>query len=207
MNLGEANTLVEEIRELLASDHHKEKVAQLAKAYAGEYRGITAQLERRIEQCVCLTEHSNIEAALQNANKSPTILEMIQIIRVLEFDNADDWEEFCVVDKLPVARRFDKESLQFLIRLKEVGVFHSTSKEDCEKASEMLAGLGKIKLNYTEVKRMPTTDSDKLAMKKHEELMYGPHRPPLVDPPFWLIVCKTLLILTGIIYVLYKWLF
>ena len=80
MNLREANTLVEEIKEFLASDHHKEKAAQLAKGCAGEHRDISTQLEIRIEQFVCLTEHSNIEAALQNANMSPTIPEIIQII-------------------------------------------------------------------------------------------------------------------------------
>jgi len=189
----------------LASDHHKEKAAQLAKAYAGEYRGITAQLERRIEQCVCMTEHSNIEAALQIANMSPTFPKMIQIIRVLEFDDADDWEEFCVVDKLPVARRFDKESLQSLTRLKEVGIFHSTAKEDCEEASEMLAGLGEIKLDYME-EREPIGDSDKRTVKMLEELKHGDLGTVRVRPAPWWQWCK-LLVLTGIIYVLYKWLF
>ena len=199
--------MVEEIKEFLASDHHKEKAAQLAKAYAGEYRDITAQHERRIKQCVCKTEHSNIEAALQIANMSPTISEMIQIIRVLEFDDADDWEEFCVVDKLPVARRFDKESVQSLIRLKEVGVFYSTPKEDCEKASELLAGLSEVKLDYME-EREPIGDSDKRAVKMLEELKHrdlGTGRVESYPAPWWQW-CK-LLILTGIIYVLYKWLF
>ena len=67
-------------------------------------------------------------------------------------------------------------------------------------------------LNYME-ERVPTTDSDKLEMKRHEELKYGPPErhiglgPNEIYIPVWWIACKSLLVLTGIIYVLYKGLF
>jgi hypothetical protein len=87
-----------------------------------------------------------------------------------------------------------------------VGIFHSTAKEDCEEASEMLAGLGEIKLDYME-EREPIGDSDKRAVKMLEELKHRDFGTVRVDPPLWWIQCKALLLLTGIIYVLYKLIF
>ena len=126
MNLRQSKALVTKIRELLHRDQHKPQAARLAK----EFLEICEATNKRLEQCVSMVENHNIVGAVQLANQSPPVMEMIKILSI---DEASKWAQYCDNQNLPQAPVFDASSIRALTHAlqneDEIGPTHPLSRE------------------------------------------------------------------------------
>ena len=126
MNLRQSKALVTKIQELLHRDQHKPQAARLAK----EFLEICEATNKRLEQCVSMVENHNIVGAVQLANQSPPVMEMIKILSI---DEASKWAQYCDNQNLPQAPVFDASSIRALTHAlqneDEIGPTHPLSRE------------------------------------------------------------------------------
>ena len=126
MNLRKMGRLVQQLKEEMHNGAHRAQAARLAKEY---YELCEVNLHR-LEQSASMVESNNIVGAVQLANQSPPLME---VLTVLNFDKVELWCDYCRKNDLPQPPQFDEDSIKILTHaLKnedEIGPSHPLSRE------------------------------------------------------------------------------
>jgi hypothetical protein len=126
MNLRKMGRLVQQLKEEMHNGAHRAQAARLAK----EYHELCEVNLHRLEQSASMVESNNIVGAVQLANQSPPLME---VLIVLNFDKIESWRDYCRKNSLPEPPQFDEDSIKILTHaLKnedEIGPSHPLSRE------------------------------------------------------------------------------
>lgn len=115
MNLHDAERLVRKMTEVLQQQLHEAQTPQLAQDYAEACR--TAG--HRLDQCAAMLGAGDDLQALQLAEVSPPLLDLISI---LTFRQVSEWRTYCKTSQLPVADPLDAKSIRLLNELYSKGI-------------------------------------------------------------------------------------
>lgn len=107
MTLLETERLIRKITELLQQGGNLDMAPKLA----GDYAAVCHAANLRLQQCEAMIKAADQHQAIQLAETTPNLLDLITI---LEFRSADDWRVFCQQNALPVAERIDARSVHAL---------------------------------------------------------------------------------------------
>ncbi len=126
MNLRKMNRLVQKLKEEVHSGKHKAQAARLAR----EFHELCEVNVHRLEQSAAMMENNNLVGAVQLANTSPPLME---VMAILNFDQVASWCDYCSKNDLPQPPRFDENSIKVLTHAlrneDEIGAGHPLSKE------------------------------------------------------------------------------
>ncbi len=111
----ETERLIRKMVELLQKGGNSD----LAPKLAGDYSAACHAANLRLQQCEGMIKAGDRHQAIQLAETSPNLLDLIT---VLEFRNADDWRSFCQQNSLPVAERIDGRSVHELNECYALGI-------------------------------------------------------------------------------------
>ena len=111
----ETERLIRKMVELLQKDGNSD----LAPKLAGDYAAACHAANLRLQQCEGMIKAGDRHQAIQLAETTPNLLDLIT---VLEFRNADDWRSFCQQNSLPVAERIDGRSVHELNECYALGI-------------------------------------------------------------------------------------
>src|ERR1043166_935080 len=103
MTLLESERLIRRISEILQQGGSGDLGPKLAGDYAAACHGANL----RLQQCEAMIKAGDRHQAIQLAETAPNLLDLITI---LEFRNADGWRSYCQQNALPVAERIDGRS-------------------------------------------------------------------------------------------------
>lgn len=107
MTLLDTERLIRKMSELLQQGGNPD----IAPKLAGDYSAACHAANLRLQQCEAMIKAGDRHQAIQLAETVPNLLDLIT---VLEFRNADDWRGFCQQNALPVAERIDARSVHAL---------------------------------------------------------------------------------------------
>lgn len=107
MTLLEIERLIRKLSELLQQGGNPD----IAPKLAGDYAAACHAANLRLQQCEAMIKAGDHHQAIQLAETAPNLLDLIT---VLEFRDADDWRALCQQNALPVAERIDARSVQNL---------------------------------------------------------------------------------------------
>jgi len=107
MTLLETERLIRKMSELLQQGGNPD----IAPKLAGDYAAACHAANLRLQQCEAMIKASDRHQAIQLTETAPNLLDLIT---VLEFRNADDWRDFCQQNALPVPERIDARSVHAL---------------------------------------------------------------------------------------------
>jgi hypothetical protein len=107
MTLLETERLIRKMSELLQQGGNPD----IAPKLAGDYAAACHAAGLRLQQCEAMIKAGDRHQAIQLAETAPNLLDLIT---VLEFREADDWREFCQQNALPFPERIDARSVQAL---------------------------------------------------------------------------------------------
>ncbi|HEX9046904.1 MAG TPA: hypothetical protein VF988_07740 [Verrucomicrobiae bacterium] len=107
MTLLETERLVRKISELLPSGG----ASDLAVKIAGDFAAACHAANLRLQQCEAMIKAGDRPQAIQLAETAPNLLDLIT---VLEFRQADEWRTFCQQNAFAVAERIDARAVQEL---------------------------------------------------------------------------------------------
>ena len=111
----ETERLIRKMAELLQKGGNTD----LAPKLAGDYAAACHAANLRLQQCEGMIKAGDRHQAIQLAETAPNLLDLIT---VLEFRNADDWRSFCQQNSLPVAERIDARSVHELNECYALGI-------------------------------------------------------------------------------------
>ena len=111
----ETERLIRKMVELLQKGGNSD----LAPKLAGDYAAACHAANLRLQQCEGMIKAGDRHHAIQLAETTPNLLDLIT---VLEFRNADDWRSFCQQNSLPVAERIDRRSVHELNECYALGI-------------------------------------------------------------------------------------
>ena len=111
----ETERLIRKMVELLQKGGNSD----LAPKLAGDYAAACHAANLRLQQCEGMIKAGDRHQAIQLAETTPNLLDLIT---VLEFRNADDWRSFCQQNSLPVAERIDGRSVHELNECYALGI-------------------------------------------------------------------------------------
>jgi len=103
----ETERLIRKMIELLQKGGNSD----IAPKLAGDYAASCHAANLRLQQCEAMIKAGDRHQAIQLAETTPNLLDLIT---VLEFRNADDWRSFCQQNSLPTAERIDARSVHEL---------------------------------------------------------------------------------------------
>lgn len=115
MTLLDIERLIRKISDLLAQNGNAEAAARLAEDYAAACHAANL----RLQQCEAMIRANDRQQAIQLAETSPNLL---QLITLLEFRNAGDWRDFCQRNGLPAPERIDPRAVQALSQCYAQGI-------------------------------------------------------------------------------------
>ena len=107
MTLLETERLIRKMSELLQQGGNPD----LGPKLAGDYAAACHAANLRLQQCEAMIKAGDRHQAIQLAETAPNLLDLVT---VLEFRNADDWRAFCQQNSLPPADRIDPRSVTAL---------------------------------------------------------------------------------------------
>lgn len=107
MTLLETERLIRKMSELLQEGGNPD----IAPKLAGDYAAACHAANLRLQQCEAMIKAGDRHQAIQLAETAPNLLDLVT---VLEFRNADDWRSFCQQNALPVADWIDARSVHAL---------------------------------------------------------------------------------------------
>jgi len=107
MTLLETERLIRKMTELLQQGGNSD----LAPKLAGDYAAACHAANLRLQQCESMIKAGDRHQAIQLAETAPNLLD---VITVLEFRDADDWRSFCEQNSLLAAERIDAHSVHAL---------------------------------------------------------------------------------------------
>jgi hypothetical protein len=107
MTLLETERLIRKMSELLQQGDNPD----LGPKLAGDYAAACHAANLRLQQCEAMIKAGDRHQAIQLAETAPNLLDLVT---VLEFRNADDWRAFCQQNSLPPADRIDPRSVSAL---------------------------------------------------------------------------------------------
>jgi hypothetical protein len=107
MTLLETERLIRRISEVLEHGGNQDTAA----TFAGDFAAACHAANLRLQQCEAMIKAGDRHQAIQLAETSPNLLDLVT---VLEFRNADTWRAFCQQNALPVAERIDARSVHAL---------------------------------------------------------------------------------------------
>ena len=107
MTLLETERLIRRMSEMLQQGGNPD----LAPKLAGDYAAACHAANLRLQQCEAMIKAGDRHQAIQLAETAPNLLDLVT---VLEFRNADDWRAFCQQNSLPPADRIDPRSVRAL---------------------------------------------------------------------------------------------
>ena len=111
----ETERLIRKMVELLQKGGNSDLTPKLA----GDYAAACHAANLRLQQCEGMIKAGDRHQAIQLAETTPNLLDLIT---VLEFRNADDWRSFCQQNNLPVAERIDGRSVHELNECYALGI-------------------------------------------------------------------------------------
>src|ERR1019366_9879302 len=103
----ETERLIRKMTELLQKGGNTD----LAPKLAGDYAAACHAANLRLQQCEAMIKAGDRHQAIQLAETAPNLLDLITI---LEFRNAEEWRAFCQQNALPAAERIDVRSVRAL---------------------------------------------------------------------------------------------
>lgn len=115
MTLLETERLVRKMSELLQQGGNPD----IAPKLAGDYAAACHAANLRLQQCEAMIKAGDRHQAIQLAETAPNLLDLITI---LEFRNADDWRVLCQQNALPFAERIDARSVHALNECYSLGI-------------------------------------------------------------------------------------
>jgi len=116
-NLGQVDSLMTAIRQRLVTPPPAGS-ADPAESLAMEYAALTAEVNRRLKQCLQVIESGNSEQAIMLAEEEPALLDAIAL---LNFSKFAQWEHLCAQDNLPAPQRPDPAATRRLNELYSSG--------------------------------------------------------------------------------------
>jgi hypothetical protein len=107
MTLLDTERLIRKISDLLMQGGNAEAAPRLAE----EYAALCHAVNLRLQQCEAMIRAGDRHQAIQLAETAPNLL---GLIKLLEFRNANEWRAYCQQNALPVPERIDPRAVQAL---------------------------------------------------------------------------------------------
>lgn len=117
MTLTETDRLIRSLREVLKDS--TSGAAVNAPTLAQQYAESCSAVNRRLEQCAAMLDQGDEQQAIQLAETEPPALDLLTL---LSFDKAPDWQTYCQTQRLPVATGFDPRIVQRLNTVYSKGI-------------------------------------------------------------------------------------
>lgn len=115
--LGKIDSLMTAIRQRLVTPPPAGSTDS-AESLASEYAALTAEVNRRLKQCLQVIESGNSEQAIMLAEEEPALLDAIGL---LNFSKFAQWENLCGVEGFPAPQRPDPAATRRLNELYSSG--------------------------------------------------------------------------------------
>ncbi len=116
-NLGQVDSLMTAIRQRLVTPPPAGSTDP-AESLATEYAALTAEINRRLKQCLQIIESGNSEQAIMLAEEEPALLDSIAL---LNFSKFAQWEHLCGQEGFPAPQRPDPAATRRLNALYSSG--------------------------------------------------------------------------------------